>query len=93
MGRVPVPVVDVVDVVAVRYGDVAALRSVDVGMLVAHLVALLPQLGAMAVGTLASVGGLLVSAFASFEARVAPGPTIVLLALVGFAVTLSLIHI
>ena len=44
-------------------------------------------LGAMAVGTLASVGGLLVSAFASFEARVAPGPTIVLLALVGFAVT------
>ena len=44
-------------------------------------------LGAMAVGTLASVGGLLVSAFASFEARVAPGPTIVLLALLGFAVT------
>jgi zinc transport system permease protein len=44
-------------------------------------------LGAMAVGTLASVGGLLVSAFASFEAQVAPGPTIVLLALAGFAVT------
>jgi zinc transport system permease protein len=44
-------------------------------------------LGATAVGTLASVGGLLVSAFASFEARVAPGPTIVLLALAGFAVT------
>jgi zinc transport system permease protein len=44
-------------------------------------------LGAMAVGTLASVGGLLISAFASFEARVAPGPTIVLLALAGFAVT------
>jgi zinc transport system permease protein len=44
-------------------------------------------LGAMAVGTLASVGGLLISAFASFEVRVAPGPTIVLLALSGFAVT------
>jgi zinc transport system permease protein len=44
-------------------------------------------LGAMAVGTLASVGGLLVSAFASFEAQIAPGPTIVLLALAGFAVT------
>jgi zinc transport system permease protein len=44
-------------------------------------------LGAMGVGTLASVGGLLISAFASFEARVAPGPTIVLLALAGFAVT------
>ncbi|MFL6003590.1 MAG: metal ABC transporter permease [Nocardioides sp.] len=44
-------------------------------------------LGAMAVGTLASVGGLLISAFAAFEARVAPGPTIVLLALAGFALT------
>ena len=44
-------------------------------------------LAAMALGTLASVGGLLVSAFASFHARVAPGPTIVLLALTGFAVT------
>ena len=44
-------------------------------------------LGAMAIGTLASVGGLLISAFASFHARVAPGPTIVLLALTGFAVT------
>jgi zinc transport system permease protein len=44
-------------------------------------------LGAMLVGTLASVGGLLVSAFASFEAQIAPGPTIVLLALAGFAVT------
>jgi zinc transport system permease protein len=44
-------------------------------------------LAAMAVGTIASVGGLLISAFASFEARVAPGPTIVLLALAGFAVT------
>jgi zinc transport system permease protein len=42
---------------------------------------------AMVIGTLASVGGLLISAFASFEARVAPGPTIVLLALAGFAVT------
>ena len=44
-------------------------------------------LGAMGIGTLASVGGLLISAFASFHARVAPGPTIVLLALTGFAVT------
>ena len=44
-------------------------------------------LGAMLLGTLASVGGLLIAAFASFEARVAPGPTIVLLALAGFAVT------
>ena len=42
---------------------------------------------AMAVGTVASVGGLLLSAYASFHARVAPGPTIVLLALAGFAVT------
>jgi len=42
---------------------------------------------AMGVGTLASVGGLVLSAFASFHARVAPGPTIVMLALVGFAIT------
>lgn len=41
---------------------------------------------AMAIGTLASVGGLLLSAYASEHARVAPGPTIVLLALAGFAV-------
>jgi zinc transport system permease protein len=39
---------------------------------------------AMVLGTLASVGGLLLSAYASFHARVAPGPTIVLLALAGF---------
>ncbi len=42
---------------------------------------------AMAVGTAASVGGLVASAFASFHAHVQPGPTIVLLALAGFAVT------
>ena len=41
---------------------------------------------AMVLGTLASVGGLLLSAYASFHARVAPGPTIVLLALAGFVV-------
>jgi zinc transport system permease protein len=40
----------------------------------------------MVLGTLASVGGLLLSAYASFHARVAPGPTIVLLALAGFVV-------
>jgi len=39
---------------------------------------------AMLLGTLASVGGLLLSAYLSFHARVAPGPTIVLLALAGF---------
>ncbi|MCW2774314.1 MAG: hypothetical protein JWN91_2640 [Nocardioides sp.] len=39
---------------------------------------------AMVLGTFASVGGLLLSAYASFHARVAPGPTIVLLALAGF---------
>jgi zinc transport system permease protein len=44
-------------------------------------------LAAMAAGTLASVGGLVIAAFASFRVPVAPGPTIVLLALVGFAVT------
>ncbi|MGI8523887.1 MAG: metal ABC transporter permease [Nocardioides sp.] len=42
---------------------------------------------AMLLGTLASLGGLVISAYASFHATVAPGPTIVLLALVGFAVT------
>ena len=42
---------------------------------------------AMALGTVASLGGLVISAFASFHARVAPGPTIVLLALAGFVVT------
>jgi len=41
---------------------------------------------AMLLGTLASVGGLLLSAYLSFHARVAPGPTIVLLSLAGFAV-------
>ncbi|MBA2956466.1 iron chelate uptake ABC transporter family permease subunit [Nocardioides sp. MAH-18] len=40
---------------------------------------------AMLLGTLASVGGLLLSAYLSAHARVAPGPTIVLLALAGFA--------
>src|SRR3954468_14090702 len=44
-------------------------------------------LGAMALGTFASLGGLVVSAFASFKATVAPGPTIVLLALACFAIT------
>ncbi len=39
---------------------------------------------AMALGTLASLGGLLLSAYASEYARVASGPTIVLLALAGF---------
>ena len=42
---------------------------------------------AMALGTLASLGGLVIAAFASYEARVAPGPTIVLLSLACFAVT------
>ena len=42
---------------------------------------------AMVLGTVASLGGLVISAFASFHARVAPGPTIVLLALAGFVVT------
>jgi zinc transport system permease protein len=42
---------------------------------------------AMGLGTLASVGGLVISAFASAHARVAPGATIVLLALAGFVVT------
>ncbi|MFC7492601.1 MULTISPECIES: metal ABC transporter permease [unclassified Nocardioides] len=39
---------------------------------------------AMALGTAASVGGLLLSAYLSYDARVASGPTIVLLALGGF---------
>ncbi|MCW2797987.1 metal ABC transporter permease [Nocardioides sp.] len=42
---------------------------------------------AMLLGTGASVGGLVISAFASDHAQVAPGPTIVLLSLAGFAVT------
>jgi zinc transport system permease protein len=42
---------------------------------------------AMALGTLASLGGLVIAAFASYQARVAPGPTIVLLSLAFFAVT------
>ncbi|MEO5662681.1 MAG: metal ABC transporter permease [Nocardioides sp.] len=42
---------------------------------------------AMVLGTVASVGGLVISAFASEHAQVAPGPTIVLLSLAGFAVT------
>ena len=42
---------------------------------------------AMGLGVAASLGGLVVSAFASYQWRVAPGPTIVLLALAGFAVT------
>ena len=44
---------------------------------------------AMALGCLASLGGLLLSAYLSyqFDARVAPGPSIVLLSLAGFAVT------
>ncbi|GAA1793917.1 metal ABC transporter permease [Nocardioides hankookensis] len=41
---------------------------------------------AMVLGMLASVGGLLLSAYASNYGRVAPGPTIVLLALAGFVV-------
>jgi len=39
---------------------------------------------AMVLGVLASVGGLVVSAFASERATVAPGPSIVLLSLAGF---------
>jgi zinc transport system permease protein len=42
---------------------------------------------AMLVGVLASVGGLVLATLASYRATVAPGPTIVLLALLGFAVT------
>jgi zinc transport system permease protein len=40
---------------------------------------------AMLLGVGASVGGLLVAAYASFSANVAPGPTIVLISLAGFA--------
>ena len=42
---------------------------------------------AMVLGTLASVGGLVISAFASEQATVAPGPAIVLLSLTGFIAT------
>ena len=42
---------------------------------------------AMGLGVAASLGGLLVAAFAPSGANVAPGPTIVLLALAGFVVT------
>jgi len=42
---------------------------------------------AMLLGMVASVGGLLVSGYASYQARVAPGPTIVLLSLAGFVLT------
>ena len=44
-------------------------------------------LAAMALGTAASVGGLVISAFASERATVAPGPSIVLLSLAGFVAT------
>ena len=43
--------------------------------------------GAMVVGVLAALGGLMLSAALSFKATVAPGPTIVLLALAMFAST------
>ena len=43
---------------------------------------------AMVLGTLASVGGLILAAFASYhDANLQPGPTIVLLSLAGFVVT------
>lgn len=42
---------------------------------------------AMGLGAAASLGGLLLSAWLSYSARVAPGPTIVLLSLAGFALT------
>jgi len=42
---------------------------------------------AMGLGVVASVGGLVISAFASFHATVAPGPTIVLVSLAGFLIT------
>lgn len=41
---------------------------------------------AMALGVVASVGGLVIAAFASYEAAVAPGPTIVLLALACYVI-------
>ncbi len=44
-------------------------------------------LAAMVLGMTASVGGLVISAFASYKATVAPGPTIVLLSLAGFVIT------
>ena len=44
-------------------------------------------LAAMVLGAAASLGGLALSAYLSFHATVAPGPTIVLLSLAGFAVT------
>ncbi len=44
-------------------------------------------LGAMLVGCVAAVGGLVLSAALSFEVTVAPGPTIVLLALAMFTAT------
>jgi zinc transport system permease protein len=43
--------------------------------------------GAMVLGTFASLGGLVISVFASYKATVAPGPTIVLVALACFAIT------
>jgi zinc transport system permease protein len=42
--------------------------------------------GAIVLGTVASVGGLVLATFASYRANVTPGPTIVLLALAGYAV-------
>ena len=42
---------------------------------------------AMVLGVGSSLGGLVLSAFASYQWRVAPGPSIVLLALAGFALT------
>lgn len=45
---------------------------------------------AMALGVAASIGGLALAAYLSFDADVAPGPTIVLLSLAGFVVTLPL---
>jgi len=44
-------------------------------------------LTAMVLGAAASLGGLVLSAYLSFHATVAPGPTIVLLSLAGFAIT------
>jgi zinc transport system permease protein len=41
---------------------------------------------AMVLGTVASVGGLVIAAFASYRVDAAPGPTIVLLALAGYVV-------
>jgi zinc transport system permease protein len=44
-------------------------------------------IAAMVLGAAASLGGLVLSAYLSFHATVAPGPTIVLLSLAGFAIT------